>query len=83
MRMQLILGILVGREPVVVLHTRDISSTPRVQAMIGKTVKLRDWPQNYNVFAPTWHSYFINTSASYCGYPMAWPAPSARLSGGN
>jgi hypothetical protein len=74
-RTQLILGILVGLGTTGCAHTRDISSAPQFKPWIGKTVKLRDWPQNYNVFAPPLHSYFINTSASYCGYPIVANLP--------
>jgi hypothetical protein len=74
-RTQLILGILVGLGTGGCAHTRDISSTPQYKPWIGKTVKLRDGPQNYNIYAPTWHSYFINTSASYSDYPIVANLP--------
>jgi hypothetical protein len=56
-------------------HTRDISSMPQYKPWIGKTVKLRSGPQNYNVFAPTRHSYFIDTSASFANYPIVANLP--------
>ena len=74
MRTRWILGILVGLGAGGCAHTRDISSTSQYKPWIGKTVQLRDWPQDYNIFAR--HSYFISTAASLSDRGD----PAARLS---
>ncbi len=56
-------------------HTRDLSSTSEYKPWIGKTVRLRSWPQNYNVFAPGGQSQFISTAATECCYPIIATLP--------
>ncbi len=36
---------------------------------------MRDSPQNYNIFDRGWHSYFIDTAASYYDYPIVATFP--------
>lgn len=57
-----VLGILVCLSTGGCAHTQDLSSTPEYKPWIGKTVRLRSWPQDYKVFAPRWGPYFISTS---------------------